>query len=161
MKISIIASFCVILLLLASCSQSEDKNTVMPLYYKTSRHQGINYFRTPIKLTLYNGELIFENTCDIPIHLSIYNRSDGSKLQYEVTLLPFEHVAYCNLCRSDKYELGISVKSDPGSKDVSLLVYNSYVSFYSKSTLEKRNIVSSDEKWYDNVIDVLGLILIL
>lgn len=148
-------------LLLSSCKREEDNIHVMPMHFSTTREKGVNYYRAPIDLDLDNGQLIFQNMSEMPIKLSIYDETEHCKLQYEVTLDSCEYVAYSNLNKGDKYVLGISVESEVGSKDVSLLTFNSYDYFYSSNLSEKQLLASSNQKWYEDVFEELGLILIL
>ena len=161
MKITLYTFVCIALLALSGCSIEDNYDHVMPLHYKTSRHEGINYYRTPITLDFTKGLLIFENTSDMPIKLSVYNRTDSFKLHYEFVLEPKHHVSYCGLDKDAKYDLGLTVISDEGSKDVSLLAYNSYDYFKTKTKSDKCRLVNSEKSNFDDFIDELGLFLIL
>ena len=161
MKITLYTIVCIALLALSGCSLDNNCKHVMPLHYKTSRHEGINYYRTPITLDFTDGLLIFENTSEMPIKLSVYNRTDSFKLHYEFVLEPKHHVSYCGLDKDAKYDLGLSVISGKGSKDVSLLAYNSYDYFKAKSNSDKCRLVNRDRSKFDDFIDKLGLVLIL
>ena len=159
MKTTFYTFVCITLLALSGCSIDNNCKHVMPLHYKTSRDEGINYYRTPITLDFTDGLLIFENTCDMPIKLSVYNRTDSFKLHYEFVLEPKHHVSYFGLDKDSKYDLGLTVISGKGSKDVSLLAYNSYDFFKEKSDSDKCELINRDRSSFDIFIDNLGLFL--
>ena len=161
MKITLLTLFFVTFISCVGCSNYTPKRKVMPLHYKTSMDEGINYYRSAVNLSLPDGQLICENLSELPLCISIYNRSEGYKLQYEAKIEPKKYIAYTSLSPSDKYVLGISVKSDVGSKDVNLLLYNSYDYYYSKTSSDKVRLVTKDKSTFSDFVDELGLVLIL
>lgn len=122
MKIKLFV-FIFLLIFLTSCNIDKE---VWTINFETSYTNGICYYINNETVFTSSGELAFHNVSNIPVHLFIYNDTEGGKLEYEADLDLGGILSYPNIDKNSKYTIGVRVLDGKLKQDIKVLVYSNF-----------------------------------
>ena len=151
-----------VLLLLTSCRSTKiDCSPISVTHFRTASQNGLYYFMDDESISCPKGELAVKNLSPYTVLLTIYNKSEGDKIQYVALLESGEVVHYVSLDPEEEYLIGARVNSDKGSEDVDFLICTDYDNL-PEDFFDKENFGDKIEhSLFDRIVDKLEIFWVL